>query len=340
MTKLNQNLNKESNNREIGLDIVKTIAILFVISVHFFLNTRYYKTNLENSNLFLQTMFQQLFLSCIPLFLMATGYLNNATKINMPYFKKIIPILSAYLIYSIPALAYRAHIGEITYDIPLWIEQIFTFKGHRYSWYINMYFGLFLLIPFLNRLYNSLSEKKEKQSLICILILLTIIGHFVPNYWAKMYPLTYFFIGKYIREYQPRMNNVKALILIVVILLTEATVEFLVAKGGVNTTYFNHYASFFRLTQSYLIFLIAYKINTSNKTINKIISNISALTLDIYLASFLTDRLTYKYFKGFNLNQESIFVLFIPIVLISFISAWIIAIVRNKLIKLNRSTVK
>lgn len=340
MTQLNPTQNKDLNNRDIGIDIVKTIAILFVVSVHFFLNTRYYKTNLESSNLYLQTMFRLLFLSCIPLFLMATGYLNNTTKINIHYFKKIIPTLLIYLIYSILALIYRTHIGETTYDISLWIEQIFTFKGNRYSWYINMYFGLFLLTPFLNRLYNSLSEKKEKQYLISVLILITILEKFMPNYWTKIYPLTYFFIGKYIREYQPKINNIKAVALLIIILLTQTTIEFSVAKGGVITKYFSNYTSLGRLTQSYLIFLIAYKMNIKSNIIKKIASNISTLTLDIYLASFLTDRLTYAYFKGFDLNQESIFILFIPIVLISFISAWIIALVRNKLIKLNRNTIR
>ena len=85
--------------RDIGIDIVKTIAILSVVGVHFFLNTRFYRVDLNNTNLFLQTAIQQICLTCIPLFVMSTGYLNNNTKINKSYFKKILPIIYIYLLY-------------------------------------------------------------------------------------------------------------------------------------------------------------------------------------------------------------------------------------------------
>ena len=74
--------------RDIGIDIVKTIAILSVVGVHFFLNTKFYRVDLNNTNLFIQTIIQQICLTCIPLFVMSTGYLNNTTKIDKTYFKK------------------------------------------------------------------------------------------------------------------------------------------------------------------------------------------------------------------------------------------------------------
>ena len=42
--------------RDIGIDIVKTIAILSVVGVHFFLNTRFYRVDLNNTNLFLRKL--------------------------------------------------------------------------------------------------------------------------------------------------------------------------------------------------------------------------------------------------------------------------------------------
>ena len=89
---------KIRNIRHVGMDIVKSIAILSVIGVHFFLNTKFYTTNLNNFNLFFQTILQQLFLACIPLFLISTGYLNNSVDISKKYFKKIVPILILYIL--------------------------------------------------------------------------------------------------------------------------------------------------------------------------------------------------------------------------------------------------
>ena len=324
--------------RDIGIDIVKTIAILSVVGVHFFLNTKFYRVNLDNTNLFIQTIIQQICLTCIPLFVMSTGYLNNNTQINKSYFKKILPIIYIYLLYSIPALIYRYYIGEIHFDIQLWIKQVLDFKGHRYSWYINLYFGLFLLIPFLNRMWNSLESKKEKITLIGLLTLLTCATALrflhLPNYWSSIYPLTYYFIGKYIREFKPSMNTVKNIILLVLVILVQAFLEYISADKGVYKHILTDYSSIIRLIQGYLLFILVYKIEVNNNKFRSILTEISKLTLDIYLASFITDRLTYKVLKPYNISQENYIYLMIPLVFTSFIFAYLIARLRTKYIKL------
>lgn len=330
--------------RNIGIDIVKSIAIVSVVGVHFFLNTKFYRVGLNNINLFIQTVIQQIFLICIPLFIMSTGYLNNNTEINKKYFKKILPVLYVYLLYSIPALIYRYNIGEISGEVFLWIEQIFKFKGHRYSWYIDLYFGLFLMMPFLNKMYKSLETKKEKQILISILVLLTsatalINGKFIkvfhlPTYWNSIYPLTYFFIGKYIREFQPRMNILKNVVYLFLVIFIQAVLEYYVASGGEYKHYLTDYSSLARLAEAYLLFILVYKLEVKNKYFNKVVVDISKITLDIYLASFITDRLTYKILKPYDLSQETYLYLMIPLIFISFSFAYMIAKLRVRYIKI------
>lgn len=324
--------------RDIGADIVKTIAILSVVGVHFFLNTKFYRVGLNNTNLFIQTIIQQICLICIPLFVMATGYLNNNTKINMNYYKKIVPIICLYLLYSIPALIYRGYIGEIPFDLPLWIDQVLHFKGHRYSWYINLYFGLFLLIPFLNKMYNSLENKKEKTLLIGILSLLTCMAAVpslhLPSYWKSIYPLTYYFVGKYIKEFKPEIRVSKNVLLIIGVVLVQAIVEYVAAGQGEYKHFLTDYSSIFRLMEGYLIFVLVYKLEIKNNKFRNIVISISKLTLDIYLASFITDRLTYKMLKPYNISQEEYIFLMIPLVLVSFGFAYAIARLRQRYIKI------
>lgn len=332
------NLEYTLSKREIGVDVVKSMAILSVVGVHFFLNTRYYRVDLNNINLFIQTVIQQICLICIPLFVMATGYLNNNTKINKRYYKKILPIIYLYLLYSIPALIYRSHIGEIPFDIPLWVDQILHFKGHRYSWYINLYFGLFLLIPFLNKMYNSLENKKEKIILIGILALLTcaaaVPAFHLPGYWKSIYPLTYYFVGKYIKEFKPEISVPKNIGFIIMIVLLQAIIEYIAAGNGEYKHVLTDYSSVFRLVEGYLIFILLYKLEIKNNSFRKIIISISKLTLDIYLASFITDRLTYIVLKPYNIPQEIYIYLMIPLVLTSFVFAYVVAKLRARYIKL------
>ena len=63
-------------SRNSGIDIVKSIAIIFVICVHFFLNTKFYETNILGSNMFLQVIIRWLTFICVPLFLITTGFLQ------------------------------------------------------------------------------------------------------------------------------------------------------------------------------------------------------------------------------------------------------------------------
>ena len=338
-------LKETKSVRHVGIDIVKCMAILSVVGVHFFLNTKFYTTNLNNVNLLLQTIIQQLFLVCIPLFLMSTGYLNNSIDISKKHFKKLIPVILLYVLYSIPAILYRTYINEIEFDIPLWIGLLFKFKGHRYSWYIDLYIGLFLLMPFLNRMYFSLNTKKEKQILILVLMILTsfvslINGKFtkefyMPTYWSAIYPLTYFFIGKYIRDFQPKMKNSLNILCLVLVLILQGGVEYFVAEGETYKHFFTDYTSALRVLEGYLIFILLYKFDIKNEFVRKCVISISSLTLDIYLASFITDRIVYKeLLKNYDIAQENFLYLMMILVLSSFTLAYITAYTRKKIIKI------
>ena len=75
-----------------------------------------------------------------------------------------------------------------------------------------MWIGLALLTPFLNYLWKAIPSLKEKLLLIISLFVMTSLpdlcnryGMYVfPAYFAKAcYPLMFYFIGTFIREYQP-----------------------------------------------------------------------------------------------------------------------------------------
>ena len=83
------------------------------------------------------------------------------------------------------------------------IIYIFNFTACPNAWYLEMYIGLFLLIPFLNIIYNNIQEKKYKDILIIVLLLLTSLEalttalkiqdinlNIFPDYWTIIYPIT------------------------------------------------------------------------------------------------------------------------------------------------------
>lgn len=200
-----------------------------------------------------------------------------------------------------------------------------------------MYIGLYLLSPIINNGYDNLKEKDKKTALILFLIIFILPGivnellidvvH-IPDWWYNVYPLGYYLTGKYIKDKKPNYNKIK---LIIIFILIQALSFILIGKTRIEFESLNVYIS------SITIFLLVYNIDIKNKTLTKIIQIISVLSLDIYLASGLTDQIVYKIFNNklalYNIPQSRC-VLYAPIVVTtSFILATLYAYIRKKLIK-------
>ena len=98
------------------------------------------------------------------------------------------------------------------------ILSILDFSADSYAWYIEMYIGLFLIIPFLNILWNNLNDVGRKWLIITLLGLTAlpsllncwdllslgdktrVYSAIVPDYWETLYPITYYFLGAYLKE--------------------------------------------------------------------------------------------------------------------------------------------
>lgn len=335
-------------SRSIGLDIIRVFAIFFVLSVHFFLNTNFYSTPLVGRSMYLQVFMRMTFIICVPLFIILTGYLQKNKKVSNSYFKKILPIITVYIFYSVIAIAFRILFLNEDKSILQWISSIENFSADNYSWYIEMYIGLFLISPFLNLIYNNLNCRKDKNILILILVFMTACPEFFngklnglinfPGYWCDIYPIMYYFIGCYIREYKPRMRKLSLSGYLLMIIVIETVLEIYGAHGGKFSTYVGYYGSVIISVQAILFFILFYDVSIENRFCAKIIAVVSVLSLDIYLSSKITDTIVYKIlFKYYFASQQSVVLLFLPTVLSTFTLAFIISYLRSKMIKLREN---
>lgn len=75
MKQLVREREKISQNRIIGLDLIRSFAILFVLARHFFYqNTPFRSSVFEGVSMFIQVFFNSLFAIGVPLFLLLTGH--------------------------------------------------------------------------------------------------------------------------------------------------------------------------------------------------------------------------------------------------------------------------
>ena len=90
-----------------GLDFIRFLAILFVVGSHFFQHIEFRYSIFEGTNMFIQRTFLSLLSVGVPLFLLLTGYLNSTKDLSVRYYKGIVRVLEAYLVYSLLTIAYR-----------------------------------------------------------------------------------------------------------------------------------------------------------------------------------------------------------------------------------------
>lgn len=292
--------------RNLNIDLIKCIAVYSVISVHYFSNIGLYKEIINNKYTII-IFFRSLFMICVPLFIITTGYLMKDKKLNKKYYLGILRVLIIYILDGILLTLYKHIYYDEIFTIRHIINVILGFKVN-YSWYIEMYIGLFLLIPFINLIYKNLNSKNEKIILIITMIILTSVQgitnikyKLLPNWWQDLYPITYYFIGCYLKENKIKINKTLNTILFIAI-ITISTIINLKLSNGKNFVFdaFNDWGSIFNLIPSTLVFIFIININTDkiSKIIKRIITKISELSLGIYLTSAIIDDLLYvNYFE-------------------------------------------
>ncbi|WP_026575883.1 acyltransferase [Bacillus sp. UNC438CL73TsuS30] len=337
-----------------GIDLLKMIAIIAVPSVHFLLNTHYYSVKLNSPLLYIQTFYRQIFIVCVPLFIMATGFLQWKKEWNKKYLRGVLNIFLIYVIYSVFAIIIRVYQFGEQATIAKWISMIFSFKAVSYSWYVNMYIGLALIIPFLNVLWQGLKTKRQFEIFLLVLFFVTGIPMFwngvpalfgegklitFPYFWMTVYPLFYYFMGVYIREYNINMGRLKSFSLFLIITLLEVAILIGFNKGTKFINFVGGYGSALIMLQTTFLFLFLYQINPpKNKLFSWIkvpIHSISTLTLDIYLVSYVTDRFVYRYFMNNIYEKQDTAILYAPAIVIStFTMAYVISLIRQKIISI------
>lgn len=340
---------KQTINRLAGLDIIRCFAIFSVIAGHFFvLNTPFRETIFDASGMFVQGLVYLLFCSTgVPLFIMMTGYLNaHKVECNRKYYKGMGRVLISYLLFSVITILFRKYYLHENLSWIQWGLKILDFSAIPYGWYIEMWIGLYLLTPFLNLLYKAIPTQKQKLILLVTLYILTALPdllnryglHLVPEFWQSVFPLTYFFIGSYIREYEPELKGKKIVVAIIAILAICAinpVFTMLFAKEHTMIQIAGGSNGVFGTIIAVLTFILLYKIDIRNVWTKKVLTRISLLSLDMYLCCYIFDKIFYPYFiDRCFVDQAQFGIYFFVIVPLVFVASLLTAQIKKWIFQL------
>lgn len=313
-------MTKEINKRNINVDLIRCMAVWSVLSVHFFLNNGFYNQEIIGKRMMIMMMMRTFFMICVPLFLLLTGYLMGKKKLSKKYYNGIIRTVGIYVLASIVCLTYKKIFIAEAVTLKSAVLDIFSFNGASYSWYVEMYIGLFILIPFLNAGWRGLENEKGKKALIITLLICTTLPSIlnvwnwnmprfgirpnfeegyhkiVPAWWVLIYPVTYYYLGRYIKEYGFKINKKKSVILLAVSVFVFGGYNCYRNYGNAFTwDILTDYASLQNVLNSVLVFGIILQIPLEKipMFLKRIIVWVSKNSLGIYLVSEVFDKTFY-----------------------------------------------
>ncbi|MBQ7821999.1 MAG: acyltransferase family protein [Clostridia bacterium] len=306
--------------RVAALDLVRSVAIFFVIVLHSVSLNGALSGDINSVWWTVNLYVRHLSFCCVPLFIILSGYLQNNKLFSFSYYKGIIPVGISYMIISLLSLIGKAISDKSIVLTPTYvIARILDFTANDYAWYFEMYIGLFLLIPFLNAMYKGLPSRRAKLALIITLAFLTlmpetvksfspayapggsVILDIIPEFFATLYPLTYYFIGCYFAEYKPFAKSSRILRLAaaaaVPVLPALLCYIFSHSRGSYAWYMMNGFNTLTIALTAVAVFSLLYDLEPKAGPIRASLKLVSECTFEIYLYSFIFDSFYYAYFR-------------------------------------------
>lgn len=309
--------------RNSALDLVRIFATFCVISFHYTASMGFMDVYIAGGRMYLMCILRSLTSVCVPLFLLLTGYLMRNKRWSGSYYLGIVKTLSIYAMAS--ALCYYLEFRCLDLDF---LVALINGTGTGYSWYIQMYTGLFLMIPFLNMMYRGdqagVDVRKYKKVLIGTLLVLTALPgvlniyvfsgdwwrhpsisrdyvHLMSTFWAGIYPIAFYMIGSYLAEYGLNMRRRTCAFWLVLVVLAKGTFDFYRADGMEYASgAWQEYGSLFQVVQAVLVFQFISSIQTRNFApwVKKGLKTASDLCFGAYMVSEVFEQLFYPALKA------------------------------------------
>lgn len=338
-------------NRYPAMDLLKVIASVSVTAVHFRnrVETKIPKELItEKIQLFFSVDYA-LFIFAVPLFLLITGFLSTYAKADSKRYKSLLKTYLMYLFIALISYSTMVKFGiRDSKSIFQMLREAMEFKLIS-GWYIELYFGLFLLAPFLNILSDSMNQDLYKKFLFTLFAVISVPAFintvpfsskfiYLPNFYNSMYPLVYYFVGSYIRRYHSKNINIKLNLLVYVISLLSVILLLFRYAAPYTWSSEGYYASILNVTLATSFFLIILAL--FNHKESKIIRCISRYTLATYILSLPVDRIVYPYLADYVGGYINLLVYMPLVVLLLYVLTFSSAVVLTKLFELIHSVLE
>ena len=295
-----------------GLDVIRTFAVLCVLTTHAIAYLGPMNTGIHSLKWSVYLFIRFTALTGVPLFLLLTGYLNCRKTLTPRYFRGILPVLLSYVVISAASAVAARLTGTADFTPFTAILGILNFTANGYAWYVEMYVGLFLFVPFLNLLYQALSPRGRLLFGGILLGLTTLPAVFksfrmfgtsldiIPDYWESVYPVFYFWVGALLRDRSPKIGRLKRLLAAAAAALLPVTLCWFASNptDGYAWYMMNGFSCLTTAATAVCIFLLFYDLPLPSVPA-AVFAEFSTCAFETYLFSYIVDISLYPRVRYF-----------------------------------------
>jgi len=322
--------NQETENKSVrqsGIELLRIILILMIIALHYFHGEKGgLFNNVDNNsfNYYASHIIESFCIISVNVFVLITGYFS--IKKNYVKVSKVINLFAIAIFYGFVFLIFSVTV--IKTDNSLMMNMKELYNTVCCNWFLDIYCILFLFIPFINKLLNSISQKQFKLLLLISIIVFNVVsivnnivlkdgGYGIINF------IILYMIGAYISKYDVKPFLNKKIICISIITICTA-ITFVFSLYNLKAW---DYSSIFNVIASVAMFLIFRNVKFESSIINKLSSYTFSVFI-IHANRFITKFLYRDIFKSdeyWNNNMmvvnliKSIFGIYIVCLVIEFL---------------------
>lgn len=278
-----------SKERNVGIDLLRIIAMLFVVIIHVLAQGGVMSMASDTSHLHYYSLkfIQTLGYCAVPVYAIISGYVGVGKKWKP---SNLLNLLFTALFYTVIFSVFFYLLKPQTIGLGKMVKAMIPDY-----WYLACYCGLFMFMPLLNKALETMSQRSLLYLLLIIFVtysctspLFVAIGRDplrLHEGFSVLWLITLYLVGGYLKLYGFTMNNKKAkmfILFILCVLLTVASkvVTNLLGYGNVNLLY--HYTSPTIFLASVAIVVIFAEMKIQFKCKNAI-TYFATFTFSIYL---------------------------------------------------------
>lgn len=201
---MNNNKTVRNTERLVHYDIMRVIACFCVIVIHISICDSNPDTSLSIDSV-ITSIYPVLSRWAVPCFLMISGVMfldkNKDIPIKKLYGKYILRLAVSYVFWScIYALYNSLFNAGNTFIEKLKYFASYCLSGEIHTWYVLVTIGIYMTLPIVKHLINTLDEKKMRYWILMMFVFFSAVP-FVSSWSIPMFPGYVAYISKYMEVY-------------------------------------------------------------------------------------------------------------------------------------------